>query len=106
LRNAACALCNLRVHELITHYPALSQHGLVVIAVFESPHAAMLEYVGRQDAPFPLLADPEAQLYDLYSVEASEAKLAHTIPSRQSSRLSLLSVSALSCMFCPLLRMC
>jgi peroxiredoxin len=79
LRNAACALCNLRVHELITHYPALAQQGLAVIAVFESPRAAMLEYVGRQDAPFPLLADPQAELYDRYGVETSEAKLAHTM---------------------------
>jgi peroxiredoxin len=79
LRNAACALCNLRVHELITHYPALTQQGLALIAVFESPGERMLEHVAKQDAPFPLVADPAAHLYDLYSVESSEAKLAQTV---------------------------
>lgn len=79
LRNAACALCNLRVHELIARYPALAQHGLALIAVFESPRERMLEHVAQQDAPFPLVADPEAHLYDLYQVESSEAKLAQTM---------------------------
>lgn len=79
LRNAACALCNLRIHQLITHYPALTQQGLAIVAVFESSRERMLEYVAKQDAPFPLVADPQARLYTLYGVETSEAKLAQTM---------------------------
>jgi peroxiredoxin Q/BCP len=78
-RNAACALCNLRVHHLIARYDEFARKGMAVIAVFESPSERMLEYVAQQDAPFPLVADPQARLYDLYGVEASEEKLAQTM---------------------------
>lgn len=79
LRNAACALCNLRVHQLILRYPAYQRAGLELIAVFESSREAMLQHVGKQDVPFPLIADPEGELYALYRAESSEAKVAKTM---------------------------
>lgn len=78
-RNAACAICNLRVHRLIQKYPAYQQKGLAIVAVFESPRENMLQYVGKQDAPFPLIANPAADLYDLYGVEVSDAKMQATM---------------------------
>ena len=78
-RNAACALCNLRVHQLIERYAELHRAGLEIIAIFESPAEAMRHYVGKQDAPFSIIADPEARLYSLYGVESSEAKVAATM---------------------------
>jgi peroxiredoxin len=78
-RNAACALCNLRVHQLIERYPSFQRAGLEILAIFESPAESMREYVGKQDAPFPIIADPKAELYDLYGVESSEAKIAATM---------------------------
>lgn len=74
-RNAACAMCNYQVHTLIGKYGAYKAKGLEMLAIFESPRANMLEYVGKQDAPFPLVSDPEAHLYDLYGVETSESKV-------------------------------
>ena len=50
-----------------------------MLAVFESPRTNLLQYVGRQDAPFPIIGDPEAQLYDLYAIETSEDKVKATI---------------------------
>ncbi|MEP7287547.1 MAG: redoxin domain-containing protein [Chloroflexota bacterium] len=73
-RNGACALCNLQVHKLIQKYPAYHAQGLNIIAVFESPSESVLQYVGKQDAPFPIIADPDAHLYELFGVETSEAK--------------------------------
>lgn len=78
-RNAACALCNLRVHQLIERYAGLHSAGLAIIAIFESPAEALRQYVGRQDAPFPIVADPEARLYKLYGLESSEEKVAATM---------------------------
>jgi thioredoxin-dependent peroxiredoxin len=78
-RNAACAICNLRVHKLIQQYPSWQAAGLDVVAVFESPRANMLQYVGKQDAPFPIIGDPQARLYDLYGVETSEEKVKATM---------------------------
>lgn len=78
-RNAACALCNLRVQQFIRRYDEWSRDGLEIVAVFESPVSSLTQYVGRQEAPFPLIADPQAELYDLYGVEVSEEKLQATI---------------------------
>lgn len=78
-RNGACALCNLRVHRLIARYPEYQRRGLAVIAVFESPRERLLESVAQQDAPFPIIADPQAALYDRYGVETSEEKVAQTM---------------------------
>jgi thioredoxin-dependent peroxiredoxin len=78
-RNGACALCNLRVHQLIERFPALQQQGLAVVTVFESPLASIKQSVGRQHPPFPIIADPEAKLYDLYGVESSEEKVNTTM---------------------------
>jgi peroxiredoxin Q/BCP len=78
-RNGACAICNLRVHQLITRYPDYQRRGLTILAVFESPRERLLESVAEQDAPFPIIADPRAALYDLYGVETSEEKVALTM---------------------------
>lgn len=80
-RNAACALCNLRVHELIGKHSAYQAKGLDMLAIFESPRANLLQYVSKQDAPFPIVADAEAKLYDLYGIETSEAKVKATMAS-------------------------
>ncbi|MBV9229106.1 MAG: redoxin domain-containing protein [Chloroflexi bacterium] len=75
LRNGGCALCNLRIHQLIQRYPELHARGLEILAIFESPVASIKQYVtSRQDVPFPLIADPTARLYNLYGVEVSEEK--------------------------------
>jgi thioredoxin-dependent peroxiredoxin len=79
LRNGACAMCNLRVHQLIQKFPALQAQNLEVITVFESPISSIKQHVGKQDAPFPIVPDPEAQLYALYGVESSEEKVNTTM---------------------------
>ena len=78
-RNAACAICNLRVHQLIERYATYQQRGLRIIAVFESPQERILQSVAKQNAPFPIIADPKAELYDLYGVESSPSKVAATM---------------------------
>ncbi|MCQ3930761.1 MAG: redoxin [Chloroflexi bacterium] len=78
-RNGACALCNLRMHQLIEKYPTYHARGLEMLAVFESPRSSILEYVAKQDAPFPIIADPTAALYQLYGVEVSEEKVNATM---------------------------
>jgi len=74
-RNGACALCNLQVHKLIERYPAYRRQGLAVLAVFESSRESILQYVGKQDAPFPIIADPRGHLYARYGVENSDEKV-------------------------------
>ncbi|MBB6731766.1 peroxiredoxin-like family protein [Cohnella zeiphila] len=78
-RFSACGLCNLRVQQFIRRYPDWREKGLDVIAVFESPEESLRMIVGKQNTPFPLLADPKAELYDLYGVEVSEEKTKATM---------------------------
>jgi thioredoxin-dependent peroxiredoxin len=70
-RHAACPLCNLRVHQLIQSYPTLQNSGISILAFFESPTDKILQYVGTQNAPFPMVADPTLEIYKLYGVESS-----------------------------------
>lgn len=74
-RNGWCALCNLRMHALIERFPTYQRQGMMAVAVFESPRERILESVGKQDAPFPIIADPDGELYTRYGVEVSEAKV-------------------------------
>lgn len=70
-RYASCPLCNLRVHELLGHYPRWHAAGLEMLAVFESPVAHIPRYLDQHAAPFPILPDPERILYRRYGVSPS-----------------------------------
>ena len=70
-RYAACPLCNLRVHQLIQQHPSFVEKNLHLVAVFQSPIESILKYAGKQNAPFPVIADPERILYRLYGIESS-----------------------------------
>ena len=78
-RNGACAICNLRVHQLIARYPTWQRRGLAILAVFESPRERLIETVATQGVPFPIIADPRGELYALYGVENSAEKIARTM---------------------------
>ncbi|MBI1425762.1 MAG: redoxin domain-containing protein [Gammaproteobacteria bacterium] len=70
-RYASCPLCNLRVHELLRHYTKWKASGLEMVAVFESPAEHIQRYLDRHDVPFPIIPDPQRQLYRAYGVEPS-----------------------------------
>lgn len=78
-RNGACALCNLRVHEMIKRNDEFRKTGIKIIAVFESSIEDMTSFVGAQQPPFILLSDPQAKLYDIYGVETSEEKISQVM---------------------------
>ena len=56
---------------LIDAFPRWQEKGLDVIAVFESPTERLLETVARRPIPFPVLPDPERELYREYVINAS-----------------------------------
>ncbi|WP_051620356.1 peroxiredoxin family protein [Paenibacillus sp. UNC451MF] len=78
-RYSSCALCNLRIQRFIERYPEWQQQSLDIIAFFESPEINLQTYVGKQNPPFPLIADPSAVIYDKYGVESSEEKMQSTL---------------------------
>lgn len=69
-RYASCPVCNLRVHSIIESFPQWSEQGLAVVGVFQSTKESIAQYVGRQDAPFPIVPDPDMVLYKRFGVES------------------------------------
>lgn len=72
-RYAGCPLCNLRVHQMIQRYPDWDAQRLAIVAVFQAPGDEVATHVGEQNAPFPIVCDPDEHLYRLYGLEASLA---------------------------------
>jgi len=70
-RYASCPFCNLRIHESIQKNDHFRSLGLEMIAVFQSPDDKLAEYVGKQPLNYPIIGDPDLQLYKLYRVETS-----------------------------------
>jgi peroxiredoxin Q/BCP len=71
-RNGACALCNLRVHEISNRQHSFDSAGIVVLAVFESSIDDMRPFVGKQRLEFTLLSDPKGKIYDQYGITNSQ----------------------------------
>ncbi|MDH5631822.1 MAG: peroxiredoxin family protein [Gammaproteobacteria bacterium] len=70
-RDAGCPFCNLRIFELTRRQAGYEKQGLVMLALFKSNYDGIRRYVGRQNRSFPMLADPEGKVYDIYGVESS-----------------------------------
>jgi peroxiredoxin len=65
-RHAGCPFCNFRLHQLIQAYPDLQAVGVEVVGVFGSPLETLRERAGRQRPNFPVLADPDDTVHNLY----------------------------------------
>lgn len=74
-RSASCPLCSLRAYYLTQRFPDLRAKGLAVITVFETSVETTMQYVGSQHPEFPVIADPETKLYQLYGIERSTGGL-------------------------------
>lgn len=70
-RYASCPFCNLRIHQLRQQAAEWEGKGLVMLAVFQSPAATIMEYAAGETVEFPIIPDPELKLYTLYRVESS-----------------------------------
>jgi thioredoxin-dependent peroxiredoxin len=70
-RYVTCPLCHFRVNQVLHHYSQY-QEKLRFIGIFESKPEYVQSYIHqRRKPPFPMIADPNAELYRLYKVELS-----------------------------------
>lgn len=69
-RFAACPFCNLRLHELVKHYPEFGKE-FTIVAVFDASPANLRRHAQRHAAPFPILADAENIYYHAFGIERS-----------------------------------
>ena len=84
LRNTACPFCNLRVHELNRHYPALQANGLEIVVFFESTAETIRRSTFLKEQMLTIVADPPKEVYRSYGVEASLWKMTLTHLSGQA----------------------
>ena len=85
-RYAGCPVCNFRMHELMNEYEQLQERGIAVIAVFESSEEMLQSYLKDTPVPFPVIADPELELYDAYQVNKSLGKMMNTLFKKQPKK--------------------
>jgi thioredoxin-dependent peroxiredoxin len=79
-RYAECALCNLRISEIMRHKEDLAKKNIRLITIFESPAESLKSNVAdRHQFGFTIIADQERKLYDLYQVKPSWLKLIKTM---------------------------
>lgn len=70
-RYASCPMCNLRLHDFAKEYPRLRARGLSAVAFFHSTAQAIKRNAGRRDYGFPLVPDPNQEIYRAFGVETS-----------------------------------
>jgi peroxiredoxin len=85
-RNGACALCNLRVHEISLQQKNFDKAGIEIIAVFESSIEDMEPYVGKQKIGFTLLSDPGGKIYEQYGVKNSPELIAAVMANHSADK--------------------
>ena len=78
-RVASCPFCNMAVRDLINGYQDLEKKGIKVIAFFSSTQEEILKYAGKQNPPFPIVADPKFEIYAKYGVTTSYAGMLKTM---------------------------
>jgi peroxiredoxin len=66
-RFAGCPICNLHLRSIVARHDEIRAHGIREVVVFHSTAAELAKH--QADVPFPLIADPERELYRRLGVE-------------------------------------
>ncbi len=70
-RGASCPFCNLRIHQLINQYSEFEKQGIRIIVFFAAHNEEIVQFAGKQKAPFPIIPDPHLEVYKKYGIEKS-----------------------------------
>ena len=70
MRFAACPFCQLRIHQLISHWHELDEN-FTIIAVFDFSLNNLRKHAEKHVAPFPILADEHYIYYQKFAVKQS-----------------------------------
>jgi len=75
-RFAGCPICNLHLRSIVTRHDEIRDHGIREVVVFHSTAAELAKH--EAELPFPLIADPERELYRRLGVERRPSSLLST----------------------------
>lgn len=70
-RYASCPFCTVRFVRMTQEVERYAQQGIQVIGVFESSPEYIKEYLGPRGLPFPVIPDPQGELYARYGIRKS-----------------------------------
>ena len=72
-RFAGCPICNLHLRSIVTRHDEIRSAGIREVVVFHSSAAELAKH--EAELPFPLIADPERELYRRLAVERRPGSL-------------------------------
>ena len=72
-RFAGCPICNLHLRSIVARYDEIRSQGIREVVVFHSTAAELTKF--EAELPFPLIADPERELYRRLGVERGPSSL-------------------------------
>src|SRR5437588_13102442 len=75
-RFAGCPICNRHLRSIVTRHDEIRPHGNREVVVFHSTAAELTKF--EAELPFPLIADPERELYRRLGVERGLSSLLST----------------------------
>ena len=75
-RFAGCPICNQHLRSIVTRHDEIRSHGIQEVVVFHSTAAELAKH--EAELPFPLIADPERELYQRLGVERRPSSLLST----------------------------
>ena len=75
-RFAGCPICNQHLRSIVTRHDEIRSHGIQEVVVFHSTAAELAKH--EAELPFPLIADPERELYRRLGVERRASSLLNT----------------------------
>lgn len=78
-RKAACPFCNMGIQELIKRHSEFEEKGIKVITLFASSKEEILKYAGKQNPPFPIIADADYEIYNKYGIETAISGMLKTM---------------------------
>jgi len=78
-RKAACPFCNMAIQQLIKRHSEFETKGIKIIALFASTKNDVMKYAGKQNAPFPIIADEKFAIYGKYGIGLSYGGMLKTL---------------------------
>ncbi|MEL7002658.1 MAG: peroxiredoxin family protein [Bacteroidota bacterium] len=78
-RKAACPFCNMAIQQLIKRHSEFENKGIKIVALFASTKDDVLKYAGKQNAPFPIVADERNEIYEKYGIGQSYGGMLKTM---------------------------
>ena len=65
-RDHYCTNCRQQVQSIAEHVAAFRERGAEPVSIVPEPRERVAEWQGEYDLPYPLLADPDADVGDAY----------------------------------------